>query len=95
MSKQTKPKDTTPEEYNIWGCITCNKMDGISHAEMMEHLKTIHGIDTKTAKGSKRMLMHSDSAKFYTYKYEWEIGGVRLLNELLEHRSPESAMYWE
>lgn len=46
------------------------------HAEFMQHLQSVHGIETKGLKASKKLLIHINGGDWYGYDYEWTIGEV-------------------
>lgn len=90
MKRQQKSKEVKPS--NKWICCTCDGKHELEHAEMMEHLKTVHGIDPKTAKGTKRMLMHTDGDTWFSWQYEWTIGDVTAVQNTISPRSKDDMM---
>lgn len=94
MSK-SKPKQSAAAAkavapYNIW------KDDGVEypHAEFMKRLKEVHGIDPKTTKGTKKMLMHMDGDTWFAWDYEWEIGGKKFTQHTRTNRTGENLHIW-
>ena len=93
MAKNTKSKEVTP--HNLWGCEDC-KMGPLEHKEMLAHLETAHGVDTKGLKGKRSMIMHMDGDTWFKWQWAWEIesptGIVKLTNETLSRRAKDDMM---
>lgn len=89
MSKKFKSKEVEPS--NTWKCCSCSEAE-FQHAEMMMHLKDVHGIDPKTAKGNRRMLMHMDGDTWFSWQYEWTIGDIKAIQHTISPRSKDDMM---
>jgi hypothetical protein len=79
----------------FWKCLSCKDEPEFEHDGMMKHLKETHGIDPKTTKGTKKMLMHMDGDTWFSWDYEWEIGDVKAHQHTCQQRSAEAAFYWQ
>ena len=78
------------KESNIWHCNECNV--DIEHADFPAHLKEKHGITD--AKGKRSMVMHADGADFYSWTWEWEIGGKKFVQNTVNKRRGMDAAMW-
>ena len=56
---------------SICKCETCAELPEFEHAEMLEHLRTVHGLDAKTTQFARTMLMHIDGDTWYEYQWQW------------------------
>lgn len=75
------------KEYNICTCLSCEGNPEFDHPEMMKHLSEKHGIDSKSSKGTREMLMHMDGEDFYTWRYKWTLdAGVTFEQETCNKR---------
>lgn len=73
-----KRKPTPPVEYSeSFECITCNDRKILNKQEVREHLIQVHNV--KRLKGKKAMRLHLDCADSFTSTFEWDIGGVQLV----------------
>lgn len=90
---KTKKEKTQRRFGSFWICPNCKDDPEFEHDAMMEHLKTVHNIDTKT-KGTKRVLMHLDGDTWFSWDYEWEINGLKFNQHTCQKRSKEDAAYW-
>ena len=79
---------------SFWVCPNCPGNPEFEHQAMMVHLKETHGIDVKTTKGTRRMLMHVDGSDFYSSAYEWEIKGLKFLNSTCHKRTGQNTAMW-
>lgn len=70
-----KPK-TEIQPYNNWTDATAPDQV-FTYEEMMKRLKEAHGIDTKSTKGTRKMIYHIDGDTWFSYTYEWEINGMK------------------
>ena len=68
MSKKEQPKP-----QNVWWCETCKDNKEMSHPQMIEHLKSKHGVDTKGLKCSKSMITHMDGDTWFSYQWDVRI----------------------
>lgn len=91
MSKKTKSKEVKPS--NTWKCCACGDAE-FQHDEMMVHLKEHHGLDPKTVKGTRRMLMHLDGDTWFAYQWEWIIGDIKAIQHTVSPRSKDDMMRW-
>ncbi len=55
---------------------------------MVAYLKDKYGIDGKTTKGARSMVMHMDGADWFSWQYEWEIGGKKFAQFTCHKRNP-------
>lgn len=87
MKKRSKEVEPT----NEWWCQTCNTKEPMNHEGMIEHLKTVHALDTKGLKGKKSMLMHMDGDTWFSYQWEWTLGegdkAVKMLQATTQPRA--------
>lgn len=78
------------KQFNFFICQTCDP-DGkkeYSFEEIVQHLADVHGIDTKTQKCKREMLMHLDGRDWYQSNYRLDFGrGVILINYVRNNRS--------
>jgi hypothetical protein len=91
MGGKTKP-------CNVCICQSCADSPEFEHAAMLEHLKTVHGVDLKTAKFERSMLMHIDADKWYEWQWQWteqKPEGVKFQQLVREMRSKDDMMYRE
>ena len=79
---------------SYWICQGCLGNPEFDHAEMMTHLQEVHGIDTKTTKGTKTMMTHMDGTDWFASQHEWDINGLKCLQTTTCKRSAESKRYW-
>ena len=87
MSKETK-------NLNVWVCPNCKGNPQFEHAKMMAHIKDVHGVDPKTTKGERRLLMHADASDHFINDYEWTIDGKKYLQHVCQKRAPMDAAMW-
>jgi hypothetical protein len=73
MSKKTKEK---VEPYNLWSDETAPG-EVFEHAAFLKRLKEVHGIDPATTKGQRSTRMHMDGDTWFSYEWEWTIGGKK------------------
>lgn len=76
MSSQLESKGLTREHIVTFECITCG--DGKlfeTPAAFREHMQSVHQL--KEHIGSKKMMLHLDTATHFISTYECEIGGVK------------------
>jgi hypothetical protein len=60
--------------------------------QMVEHLKTVHGVDIETVKGIKRMIMHLDGREWFETRYSWVIGEITLEQQVRHQREANDPM---
>lgn len=92
---QGSKMDAKSESFNIWKCLECEGEPEFEHGEFMKHLQDVHGIDTKTAKGSRTMLMHLDGRKWYQSNYEVVVQGVKCVNFCRNRRARNDPMRFD
>jgi len=84
------------EPKDVWWCETCKTKEELSRDEMMEHLRSEHGLDTKNLTGTRSMVMHMDGDTWFSYVWSWkfetEKGEVFLRNETLQPRAMDDMM---
>ena len=74
-------------EFGTWfGCMKCPDAKGMSKEELVEHLKTVHFLESPI-KGSRRMNCHLDCEGYYTSLYEWVFGDIKVAQETVGPRS--------
>lgn len=68
----------------------------MTHAEILAHLKSAHGLETKGLKCNKRMIRHMDGDTWFSWQYEVSIevdgGKIELINETITPRSKDDMM---
>lgn len=79
-------------DFDVWFCLECEGTPEFERAEMMCHLKDVHQIDPKTAKGTRRMTMHLDGRDWFQSNYEWEINGMKFANQVRCERAKNDMM---
>jgi hypothetical protein len=87
----TKKNDVTP--YNIWTDPSAPDAE-FSHADFLKRLKEVHGIDPATTKGTRRMVMHMDGDTWFSYVWEWEIGGKKFTQATRQLRRGLDRQIW-
>lgn len=75
--------------FDIWRCLSCEGKPEFERPEMMKHLQEIHHIDTKTAKGTRKMLRHLDAQDWYQSDYEWEFNDLKFINSIRNERASD------
>ena len=74
------------KEFNVFYCETCaGEYPEYSHSEILEHLASVHGIAEGTS-ATRSMICHMDGSDFYSYKYGWDFGTVKLTHEIQKKR---------
>lgn len=86
------PKEKT-KPYNVWFDETAPGQE-FTHAEMMTRMKEVHGIDPATTKGTRSMMMHMDGDTWFSYVWEWEIGGKKFTNSTRQNRRGMDREIW-
>ena len=60
-----------------WTCESCDKQAGkiteFSKEAFLEHLRTVHKIDTIGLKGKKSLVTHINARPHHSYQYKWKI----------------------
>lgn len=79
---------------SFWVCPNCKDNPELEHKEMMAHFKDAHSIDPGTTKGNKSMLMHVDGDAWYSYQYEWTIGGLKFIQNQYYERTGDNLAMW-
>jgi hypothetical protein len=90
VSKKAKKEPVVPHNY-FW-CEQCGTHE-MSVDEFKVHIKEKHGIND--TQGTRRMLMHADGDTWFSYRYEWTIGGMKFTQSTLDRRCAEDQMYWD
>lgn len=76
----------------IWKCLVCPENPEFEHTEMMDHMRTIHGIDTKHANATRSMVTCVDGSGFYSNVFEYTVGDMKFRkHESGEKMYPEEA----
>lgn len=94
MEEMAKTSQSKELSFNNWQCNECEGQPQFPHAEMMKHLKEVHQINIKTAKGTRRMTMHLDGKDWYQTNYEIEIDGKKFMNFVRNERDADDMMRW-
>lgn len=80
----------------IFNCENCQTRDFIEGYEaMVQHLQEVHGIDAKTAKCTRRMVMHLDGSEYSVTNFQWTVQGeppVQLTSTTRVERDPNDPM---
>lgn len=84
---------TREGEWNLFKCLSCKGEPEFTPEELKAHLQDTHGI-TET-KGTRRMIFHLDGTDFFQSEYEWQIGEVKLDQQVRCKRDKESKKLWE
>lgn len=79
--------------YNFWNDETLPGVD-INHMDFMKRLKEVHDIDPATTKGTKKMLMHMDGDTWFSWDYEWELGGKKFIQHTRDNRTGMNKHIW-
>lgn len=64
-----------------WTCQTCPDSFSMPHAEMMAHIRDVHGIDTNGLKANRSMLTHIDGDDWLSSTYQWTFGDALKIKE--------------
>jgi hypothetical protein len=92
---ETTMKPTTVKPTSAWWCENCQTKE-MTHAEMLEHLKTVHGLETKGLKCSKKMLTHLDGDTWFSSTYEVTVksskGEIKMTNSTCNPRHKDDPM---
>ncbi len=90
---KSQSKKEEPRKFgSFWKCLTCAEEPEFEHKDAMAHFKEVHGIDTKTAKGNKSMLMHMDGRDWFSWDYEWTIGDIKAVQHTVTERAADDMM---
>ena len=86
-TKKAKPE---VKPFNVWFD------DGVEydHADFMKRLKDVHGMDPKTTKVTKRMIMHVDGDTWFDWQYEWTIGDKKFQQHTRTMRTGMDREIW-
>lgn len=86
----TKKKKEPVTPFNVWF------EDGVEyeHADFMKRLKEVHGIDTKTMKGTREMIMHMDGDTWFDWQYRWKIAGKEFVQHTRTMRTGMNREIW-
>lgn len=90
--KKKKP-DGKAEPYNFWMDDTAPEKQ-FDHADFMKRLQDVHGIDPAATKGTRRMSMHMDAADWFSYVWDWEIGGKKFTQHTRQMRTGMNKQIW-
>lgn len=98
MNKKTgKPKQRAKEKklrpYHYWYDDTAPG-EAFTHRKIVKRLKEVHGIDPKTTRGTRRLIVHIDGDTWFTSVYEWEIGGKIFAQHIRCNRRGEDLAMW-
>ena len=76
------------QEFNIFHCLSCEGEPEFKYKALIEHLGSIHGLDTKKGlMGTREMLMHAQGAGFHKYIFEWTLdGGVKFTQSICRRK---------
>jgi len=80
--------------FDNWQCNECEGQPTFPHGQMVKHLKEVHQIDLKTAKGTQEMTMHLDGREWYQTNYEIEIDGKKFARFVRNERAADDMMRW-
>ena len=67
------------ETSRVWRCLECEGQPQFEHAEMMQHMRDVHGFEPKTSKGTRQAVMFLDGSGFHSSTYEIEINGMKFM----------------
>jgi hypothetical protein len=89
-----KPNKEDRRFGSFWTCPNCEGTPEFDHAGMMQHMRSVHSIDTKNTKGKRSMVMQMDGSDFYSSVYEWEVGGLKFNQSTCNKRTGMNAAMW-
>lgn len=84
------------KDQHYFDCATC-KAEGMTHADMLKHLETVHEIDTKNLKGTRQVLMHADAKEYYLWTYKWTFecdDKLELVETVKNYRRGQDKKIW-
>ena len=87
----TKKEPVTP--YNVWQDETAPGQE-FEHADFLKRLKEVHGIDPATTKGTREMLSHIDGDTWFSWSYQWTIGGKKSTQHTCDLRRGSNRRMW-
>jgi hypothetical protein len=90
--KNDNAKRKPVKASNVWKCCVCEAQPEFEHTEMMEHLRSEHHIDTKNTKAKRSMVMHMDGANWFSSTWEWEINGMKFIQNTVSPRDKSDPM---
>lgn len=90
---KTKPEKEQRRFGSFWVCPNCEGHPEFEHKKAMEHMQKVHDIG-KGEKGTRSMLMHVDGDTWFSWKYEWEIKGLKFLQTTCTKRVGDDAEMW-
>lgn len=84
------PKQEKRTPFNIWFD------DGVGYGQeaFMKRLNEVHGIDPKTTKGTREMIMHTDGDTWFDWQYKWTIGGKQFVQHTRTMRTGSNKAIW-
>ena len=91
LGKKSK-MNVKASSFDVWKCMSCEGEPEFERPEAMRHMQEVHGIDTKTAKGSRKMLMHLDGRDWFQSNYEITINGLVFVNYCRSRRAKNDMM---
>lgn len=95
MRKTPAKKKKEERVYgSLWQCHSCADAPEFEQSGAMDHLRDVHGIDTKTTKGTRSMLAHIDGDTWFSWDYEWDIAGLKLTQHTCTKRTGSNAAMW-
>jgi hypothetical protein len=71
---------------NVFQCAhpDCRNQGAMEFEEFKHHLFSVHGLTAEQFKGSKRMTMHMDSARWFSSTYEWTLQSGLIFHQFVK-----------
>ncbi len=76
--------------YNIFWCDTCGGLEVGGPEAIKKHLAEVH--EVTDFRGTREMGMHLDGDTWFSWTYNWTVGGVKLHQETRQNRSRNDMM---
>jgi hypothetical protein len=92
-----KPKQKPVKPTNVIHCLACSLDIDLQAAGGEEAFKR-HMLEKHQVgelKGSRTMAKHMDGSNWFSYEWNWDIGGVKLVQRTTQPRSREDQAYWD
>jgi hypothetical protein len=83
---RTKVKEYKIPEFGDWfGCLACPEVSGLTRSHFIEHLKTVHKLESPI-KGTRTLELHLDCEGYYFSQYSWTFGEIKASEDLIGPR---------
>lgn len=91
LNKKSK-MDVKAKSFDVWKCMSCEGEPEFSRGEVAKHALEVHGVDIKTVKFQREMLMHLDGREWFQSNYEWKVDSMTLVNYSRSPRAKNDMM---